>query len=106
MFRKAEALRVFDKKNIPTFWLRKGVGGQDTPAGVSRPPPRYIMFRLYKHLKLVELLPNVQKSRSFMCSRQKKSHFLARNSGWGPRYPSRGILAPTQIYTVKTMKTS
>ena len=45
---------------------------------------------------------------SSMFSTKKQQQFLAWNKlgGGGARYPGWGILAPTQIYTVMTIKTS
>ena len=42
MFRKA--VFICFQHFFPTLWLGIGGGGQDTPAGVSWPPPRYILL--------------------------------------------------------------
>ena len=74
IIRKTEVFMCFQqkKKKISNFWLGIGGGGQDTPAGVSWPPPRCILFWSLKSHKLVELLSNNYKNRSVNVFSAKK----------------------------------
>ena len=93
-------------KNIFShIWLGIRGGGQDTPARVSWPPPTYLFL---KTQQIPYAIKNCCSISCYSCNRInsiglniKKITYFAWNQGWGSRYPSRGILTPTQLVVFK-----
>ena len=110
MFKKA-VFYVFNKKSNNNFWpgISCGGGSRYPGWGILAPTQMYTDMTI-KTSKTGRTVVKCSE-KQFLCvinkkiqQQKKKIHFLAWYKGWGPRYPGRGILAPTLIYTVKTIK--
>ena len=101
---------------IPLVWIKKifshirlGIrdGGQDTPAGVSWPPPTYFFFKSSINTTMISnccILSCYHCDKIHSIGLNWKNYFtyLAWNQGWGSRYPSRGILTHNHLFVSKS----